>query len=190
MGLMHKALKERKICLDEMRRKYPGLPSYESENTEVFMTIAFGSIYDSSICPLTPYDPPKEENLKKAMELEKRYKANSKLSSRIGYFLDYLYTKEEAEYYLENMEEFINLNAVYKGSMHTIGFIASSLIKQNYLNIHGAEGSRLLMECWKDEIDSSDKYNPVMRKVAYFETVIPINKEKFLAALERMMIRQ
>ena len=190
MGLMAKAYRERKICIDEMIRKYPGLPYYEKERVEIFRTIAFGPIYDSTTCPLSPYEPPNKETIRKAEELEEIYKANSKLSSRIGYFLDYLYTKEEAEYYLENMEEFINLNAVYKGSMHTIGFLASSLIKQNYLNIHGAEGSRLLMECWKDEIDSSDKYNPVMRKVAYFETVIPINKEKFLAALERMMIRQ
>ena len=190
MGLMAKAYREREICIDEIRRKYPGLPYYEKERVEIFRTIAFGPIYDSTTCPLSPYESPKKETIKKAEELEEIYKANSKLSSRIGYFLDYLYTKEEADYYSENIEEFISLNAVYKGSMHTIGFIASSLIKQNYLNFHGEEGSRLLMECWKDEIDSSDKYNPVMRKVAYFETVIPINKEKFLAALESMMLRK
>ena len=29
MGLMAKAYRERKICIDEMIRKYPGLPYYE-----------------------------------------------------------------------------------------------------------------------------------------------------------------
>ena len=187
MGLMHKALKERKICLDEMRRKYPGLPSYESENTEVFMTIAFGSIYDSSICPLTPYDPPKEENLKKAMELEKRYKANSKLSSCIGFFLDWLYEKEQAEYFSSNIEEFKKLNAVFKGSMHTIGYIVDALKRQNYTNSYCEIYGDLYFECWREELDTSDKYNPYMRKVTYKERVTPISKALFLKELERRL---
>ena len=103
-----------------MRRKYPGLSKYVDNDTEVFRTIAFGPVYDGSTCHLSPYEPPKEDSLRKAEELEGIYRANSKLSSLMGYFIDFLYTKEEAEYYVENIEDFINLNAVYKGSMHTI----------------------------------------------------------------------
>lgn len=187
MGLMHKALKERKICLDEMRRKYPGLPSYESENTEVFRTIAFGPIYDPFICPLTPYDPPGEENLKKAIDLEKRYKANSKLSSFIGFSLDWLYEREEAEYYYSNIEEFTNRNAVFKGSMHTIGYISDSLKRQNYTHSYSEILGDLYFECWREEIDTSDKYNPFMKKVIYKERVTPINKELFLKELEKRL---
>ena len=190
MGSMARAYRERQICIDEMRRKYPGLPYYEKYNTEIYRTIAFGPIYDSSTCPLSPYEPPKEDSLRKAEELESIYRANSKLSSLMGYFLDFLYTKEEAEYYMENLEEFINLNAIYKGSMHTIGYIASSLFEQNYLNIHIEEGTRLGLKCWKKVMDTSEKYNPVMKEVSYFETVIPINKDKFLTALEKRLMTQ
>lgn len=190
MESMARAYRERQICIDEMRRKYPGLPKYVDNDTEIFRTIAFGPIYDSSTCPLSPYEPPKEDSLSKAEELESIYRANSKLSSLIGYFLDFLYTKEEAEYYVENLEEFINLNAVYKGSMHTIGYIASSLFEQKYLNIHIEEGTRLGLKCWKKVMDTSEKYNPVMKEVAYFETFIPINKDKFLTTLEKRLMTQ
>ena len=190
MESMARAYRERQICIDEMRRKYPGLPKYVDNDTEIFRTIAFGPIYDSSTCPLSPYEPPKEDSLSKAEELESIYRANSKLSSLIGYFLDFLYTKEEAVYYVENLEEFINLNAVYKGSMHTIGYIASSLFEQKYLNIHIEEGTRLGLKCWKKVMDTSEKYNPVMKEVAYFETFIPINKDKFLTTLEKRLMTQ
>ena len=168
-----------------MRRKYPGLPKYVDNAPEIFRTIAFGPIYDSSTCPLRPFEPPREEALREAEELDAIYRANSKLSSLMGYFIDFLYTKEEAEYYVENIEEFINLNSVYNGSMHIIGYIASSLIKQNYLTPHIEEGARLGMKCWREEIDTTEKYNPVMKKVSYFETLTPNNKEKFLTALEK-----
>ena len=190
MESMARAYRERQICIDEMRRKYPGLPKYVDNDTEIFRTIAFGPIYDSSTCPLSPYEPPKEDSLRKAEELEGIYRVNSKLSSLMGYFLDFLYTKEEAEYYVENLEEFINLNAVYKGSMHTIGYIASSLFEQKYLNIHIEEGTRLGLKCWKKVMDTSEKYNPVMKEVAYFETFIPINKDKFLTTLEKRLMTQ
>ena len=187
MGLMAKAYRERKICIDKMRQKYPGLPYYEKEHVEIFRTIAFGPIYDSTICPLSPYESPKKETIKKAEELEEIYKANSKLSSRIGYFLDYLYTKEEAEYYSENIEEFINLNAVFKGSMHTIGYISYALKKQNYTNSYCEIYGDLYFECWREELDTSDKYNPYMKKVTYKERVTPISKALFLKELERRL---
>lgn len=187
MGLMAKAYRERKICIDEMRQKYPGLPYYEKERVKIFRTIAFGPIYDSTTCPLSPYESPTKETTRKAEELEEIYKANSKLSSRIGYFLDYLYTKEEAEYYSENIEEFINLNAVFKGSMHTIGYISYALKKQNYTNSYCEIYGDLYLECWREELDISDKYNPYMKKVTYKERVTPISKALFLKELERRL---
>ena len=39
-------------------------------------------------------------------------------------------------------------------------------------------------------MDTSEKYNPVMKEVDYFETVIPISKDKFLTALEKRLITQ
>ena len=187
MGLMAKAYRERKICIDEMRQKYPGLPYYEKERVEIFRTIAFGPIYDSTTCPLSPYESPTKETIRKAEELEEIYKANSKLSSRIGYFLDYLYTKEEAEYYSENIEEFINLNAVFKGIMHTIGYISYALKRQNYTNSYCEIYGDFYFECWREELDTSDKYNPYMKKVTYKERVTPISKAPFLKELERRL---
>lgn len=187
MGLMAKAYRERRICIDEMIRKYPGLPCYESENAEVFRTIAFAPVYDPSTCPLDPYDPPKEENLKKAKELEEKYKANSNLSSLPGYFLYFLYEKEEAEYYSSHIDELISLNGVYKGSMHTIGFIASSLKDQNYSGSFVEDGRRLRMECSKKEIDTSDKYNPSVKNATYYEWIIPMDRERFIKELERRL---
>ena len=73
-------------------------------------------------------------------------------------------------------EEFKKLNAVFKGSMHTIGYIVDALKRQNYTNSYCEIYGDLYFECWREELDTSDKYNPYMKKVTYKERVTPISE--------------
>ncbi len=84
-------------------------------------------------------------------------------------------------------EEFKKLNAVFKGSMHTIGYIVDALKRQNYTNSYCEIYGDLYFECWREELDTSDKYNPYMKKVTYKERVTPISKALFLKELERRL---
>ena len=72
----------------------------------------------------------------------------------------------------QTVEEFKKLNAVFKGSMHTIGYIVDALKRQNYTNSYCEIYGDLYFECWREELDTSDKYNPYMKKVTYKKRVI------------------
>ena len=71
--------------------------------------------------------------------------------------------------------------------MHTIGYIVDALKRQNYTNSYCEIYGDLYFECWREELDTSDKYNPYMKKVTYKERVTPISKALFLKELERRL---
>ena len=91
-----------------------------------------------------------------------------------------MYEIDRAYHYAENIEEFESCSALFKGKLHTFQYIFSELEKENSDLFCFSNGKELVFECYREEIDSSDKWNPTMKKIVYEERVVPNNINAFL----------
>ena len=121
-----------------------------------------------------------QEERMRARRWERVFEANSYLSSVLGRDLDWMYERDEAYHYAEHIEEFENCSAIFKGELHTFRYILSELEKENSNLFCFSNGKELIFECQREEIDSSDKWNPIMKKIIYEERVIPNNIKSFM----------
>ena len=173
---MATAFKEMKECMQGLKKKYPGLPYYGSTSFDVvkyLLGITLGNSPDLTV-----------DIIKRADAWDKILRENSNLSRVIGRDLDWIYEYEEASRYVANPEEFESYSAVFKGEMHSYGYILSELEKENSDLSCCQEGEELIFKCWREEIDVSDKWNPLVKKVFFEERVIPNNTEQFLKILQ------
>ena len=180
MDMVVRAMRERARCIALLKKKYPGLPYYDVDTLPVLMKLseAMNNIHrDSFDDRLSP-----EEEIR-VRRWEKVFRENSYLASLLGRDLDWLYEYNEAFHYVENIEEFESFSAFFKGELHTYRYIFTELEKENSDLFCFSNGKELVFECQREELDSSDKWNPTMKKIIYEERVVPNNINSFLERL-------
>ena len=180
MDMVVRAMRERARCIALLKKKYPGLPYYDVDTLPVLMKLseAMNNIHrDSFDDRLSP-----EEEIR-VRRWEKVFRENSYLASLLGRDLDWLYEYNEAFHYVENIEEFESFSAFFKGELHTYRYIFTELEKENSDLFCFSNGKELVFECQREELDSSDKWNPTMKKIIYEERVVPNNINAFLERL-------
>ncbi len=163
-------------CRGLIRKKYPGLPGCFCPSLDVYRIIAYGT--EGKFYP--------EETIRTARELETLFSLNSKLSTMIGRPLDWLHEKGEAEYFIDHVEEYESLCAVYDGKVHSFRFIASELEKRHAHAFHVNDDGTLMFDCIRGELDTSDKWSPSLVKVEYTVMVNPNNLDAFLKKMSDM----
>ena len=180
MDMVARAMRERARCITLLKEKYPGLPYYDVDTLPVLMKLSEAmnnNHRDSFDDRLSP-----EEEIR-VRRWEKVFRENSYLASLIGRDLDWMYEFNEAFHYVEHIEEFESYSAFFKGELHTFRYIFSELEKENSDLFCFSNGKELVFECYREEIDSSDKWNPTMKKIVYEERVVPNNINAFLERL-------
>ena len=180
MDMVVRAMRERARCIALLKKKYPGLPYYDVDTLPVLMKLseAMNNIHrDSFDDRLSP-----EEEIR-VRRWEKVFRENSYLASLLGRDLDWLYEYNEAFHYVENIEEFESFSAFFKGELHTFRYIFSELEKENSDLFCFSNGKELVFECQREELDSSDKWNPTMKKIVYEERVVPNKINSFIERL-------
>ena len=173
MSMITEIMRKKAECRKVIRKKYPGLPSYDCPNLNVYMIIAYGT--EGKLYP--------EESVSTAEKLERRFSLNSRLSSLIGRPLDWIHDADEAEYYLSHTEEYENLLAIYESELHSFRYIVSELEKRNVHAVHPQDDGLLVFDCMREELDSSDKWSPSIRKISYAIAIKPCNMDAFLNKL-------
>lgn len=183
MDMVARAMRERARCIALLKQNYPGLPYYDVDTLHVLMKVsgAMNTIHRGA----SDYERPRltSEEEKRARRWEKVFRENSYLSSVLGRDLDWMYEIDRAYHYAENIEEFESCSALFKGKLHTFQYIFSELEKENSDLFCFSNGKELVFECYREEIDSSDKWNPTMKKIVYEERVVPNNINAFLERL-------
>lgn len=188
MSLMHKALMERKMCIQGLNRKYPGLPEYVSDDMVVMKMLLCESV-EEYILGLSPeQDMPSQEKILLATRLRSEYTANSRLAAVMNKPLDYMYSKERAEYYTRHVWELDMLSALYEGKMHTFDYIVSDLRKRNSDLSFTDDGKSITFRCWREVMDVNDKWNPCMTREYYTETIIPNESLSFILNLRALTL--
>ena len=180
MDMVVRAMRERARCIALLKKKYPGLPYYDVDTLPVLMKLseAMNNIHrDSFDDRLSP-----EEEIR-VRRWEKVFRENSYLASLLGRDLDWLYEYNEAFHYVENIEEFESFSAFFKGELHTYRYIFTELEKENSDLFCFSNGKELVFECQREELDSSDKWNPTMKKIVYEERVVPNKINSFIERL-------
>lgn len=180
MDMVVKAMRERARCIALLKKKYPGLPYYDVDTLPVLMKLSEemnNNHRDSFDDRLSP-----EEEIR-VRRWEKVFRENSYLASLIGRDLDWMYEFNEAFHYVEHIEEFESYSAFFKGELHTFRYIFSELEKENSDLFCFSNGKELVFECRREELDSSGKWNPTMKKTIYEERVVPNNTNSFLERL-------
>lgn len=180
MDMVVRAMRERARCIALLKKKYPGLPYYDVDTLPVLMKLseAMNNIHrDSFDDRLSP-----EEEIR-VRRWEKVFRENSYLASLLGRDLDWLYERDEAYYHAEHIEEFESCSAMFKGELHTFRYILSELEKENRDLFCFSNGKELVFECQREELDSSDKWTPTMKKIIYEERVVPNNINAFVERL-------
>lgn len=183
MDMVVRAMRERARCIALLKQQYPGLPYYDVDTLPVLMKLsgAMNSINsDSSDNERHSLSPEEEIRVRR---WEKVFRENSYLASLIGRDLDWMYEFNEAFHYVEHIEEFESYSAFFKGEFHTFRYIFSELEKENSDLFCFSNGKELVFECQREELDSSDKWNPTMKTVVYEERVVPNNVNYFLERL-------
>lgn len=173
MSIIPEMMRKKAECIRIIGKKYPGLPAYDCPSLDVYMIIAYGTAGKSY----------SEEAISTAEELENLFSLNSRLSSLIGRPLDWIHDADEAEYYLSHSEEYENLLAIYESELHSFRYIVSELEKRNVRAVHPQEDGILVFDCMREELDSSDKWSPSIRKIIYPITVKPFSVDAFLKQL-------
>lgn len=180
MDMVVNAMRERARCISLIKEKYPGLPYYDLDTLPVLRLIS--RVLDNIPFDFDYHKIPRyslEERMR-AHRWERVCEANSYLSSVLGRDLDWMYEIGEAYYYAEHIDEFESCSAIFKGELHTFRCILSELEKENSDLFCFSNGKELIFECQREEIDSSDKWNPTMKKVVYEERVVPNNIKSFM----------
>lgn len=180
MDMVVKVMRERARCISLIKEKYPGLPYYDLDTLPVLRLIS--GILDNVPFDFDYHKRPRyslEERMR-ARRWERVFEANSYLSSVLGRDLDWLYERDEAYRHAGHIEEFESCSAIFKDGLHTFRYILSELEKQNSDLFCFSNGKELIFECQREEIDSSDKWNPRMKKVIYEERVVPNNIKSFM----------
>ncbi|MGN0907210.1 MAG: hypothetical protein ACI4NM_08680 [Bullifex sp.] len=165
-------------CRGLIRKKYPGLPDYFCPCTDVYRIIAYGT--EGKSYP--------EETIRTARELETLFSLNSGLSTMIGRPLDWMHEMCEAEYFINHVEEYESLCAVYDGKLQSFRFIASELEKRHAHAVHVHDDGTLMFDCIREEMDTSDKWSPSLVKVDYTVMVKPNNMDAFLKKLSELKV--
>ena len=173
MSIIPEMMRKTAECIRIIRKKYPGLSSYDCPNLDVYMIIAYGQAGKSY----------PEETLSTAEKLEQRFILNSMLSSLIGRPCDWIHDADEAEYYLSHSEEYENLLAIYESELHSFRYIVSELEKRNVHAVHPQDDGLLVFDCMREELDPSDKWSPSIRKISYAIAIKPCNMVAFLNKL-------
>ena len=113
MDIIFKNLMERKNCIHALKRKYPGLSDYVRDNIAVIKMLLCESV-DEYILGLMPgEEAPSRESILLAVTLRSEYTANSRLANVMGRPLDWMYSKEKAEYYTRHIWELDKLYAKF-----------------------------------------------------------------------------
>lgn len=180
MDMVVKAMRERAKCISLIKEKYPGLPYYDLDTLPVLRLIS--GILDNVPFNFDYHKRPRYslEEIMRAHRWERVCEANSYLSSVLGRDLDWLYERDEAYRHAGHIEEFESCSAIFKGELHTFRYILSELEKENSDLFCFSNGRELIFECQREEIDSSDKWNPRMKKAIYEERVVPNNIKSFM----------
>lgn len=180
MDMVVKTMRERARCISLLKEKYPGLPYYDVDSLSVLEIIS-GVMKNNSL-EMMNHERPRysQEERMRARRWEKVFAANSYFSSVLGRDLDWLYERDEAYHHAEHIEEFESCSAMFKGELHTFRYILSELEKENSDLFCFSNGKELIFECHREEIDSSDKWNPTMKQIIYEERVVPNNIKSFM----------
>ena len=180
MDIVVKAMRERVRCISLLKEKYPGLPYYDVDSLSVLEIIS--GVMKNNSSEMMNQERPRysQEERMRARRWERVFEANSYLSSVLGRDLDWMYEIGEAYYHAEHIEEFESCSAIFKGELHTFRHILSELEKQNSDLFCFSNGKELIFACQREEIDTSDKWNPRMKKVIYEERVVPNNIKSFM----------
>ena len=173
MSMITEIMRKKAECGKVIRKKYPGINTYDCPNLDVYMIIAYGTAGKSY----------PEETVSTAEELENLFSLNSRLSSVIGRPLDWIHDADEAEYYLSHSEEYENLLGIFEGELHSFRYIVSELKKRNVHAVHTQDDGLLVFDCMSEELDSSDKWSPSIRKISYAIAIKPCNMVAFLNKL-------
>ena len=180
MDMVVKTMRERARCITLLKDKYPGLPYYDVDSLSVLEIIS--GVMKNNSSEMMNHERPRysQEERMRARRWERVFEANSYLSSVLGRELDWMYERDEAYHYAEHIEEFENCSAIFEGELHTFRYILSELEKENSDLFCFSNGRELIFECKREEIDSSDKWNPRMKKVIYEERVVPNSIKSFM----------
>ena len=187
MDIIFKNLMERKNCVHALKRKYPGLSDYVRDNIAVVKMLLCESV-DEYILGLMPgEEAPTRESIILAVTLRSEYTANSMLSNVMGRPLDWMYSKEKAEFYTRHVWELDKLYAKYKGEDHSFDYIVSDLRKNNSDLSFSGDAYPMVFQCWKNVMDIQDKWNPCYKREYFTETVIPNDKLSFIKKLKEIL---
>ena len=180
MDMVVKAMRERARCISLLKEKYPGLPYYDVDCLTTLEIIS--GVMRNNPSEMMNQDRPRysQEERMRARRWERVFAANSYLSSVLGRDLDWLYERDEAYHHAEHIEEFKSCSAMFKGELHTFKYILSELEKENSDLFCFSNGKELIFECQREEIYSSDKWNPTKKKVIYEEREVPNNIKSFM----------
>ena len=180
MDMVVKTMRERARCIILLKDKYPGLPYYDVDILSVLEIIS--GVMKNNSSEMMNHERPRysQEERMRARRWERVFAANSYLSSVLGRDLDWMYERDEAYHYAEHIEEFESCSGISKGELHTFRYILSELEKENSDLFCFSNGKELIFECKREEIDSSDKWNPTLKQVVYEERVIPNNIKSFM----------
>lgn len=186
MSIIYKALMERKMCIHGLKRKYPGLPNYVMDNMTVMKILLCESVEEYIMGLSSNQEEPSQKDILFAAKLRSEYTANSRLAAVMGKPLDWIYGKEEAEFYARHVWELDKLSALYEGTEHTFGYIVSDLRKRNSDLSFTDEGKILTFRCWKNVMDTTDKWNPCMKREYYTQSITPFDSLSFVMKLRKI----
>ena len=186
MSIIYKALMERKMCIHGLKRKYPGLPNYVMDNMTVMKILLCESVEEYIMGLSSNQEEPSQKDILFAAKLRSEYTANSRLAAVMGKPLDWIYGKEEAEFYARHVWELDKLSALYEGKEHTFGYIVSDLRKRNSDLSFTDEGKILTFRCWRNVMDTTDKWNPCMKREYYTQSITPFDSLSFVRKLREI----
>lgn len=186
MSIIYKALMERKMCIHGLKRKYPGLPNYVMDNMTVMKILLCESVEEYIMGLSSNQEEPSQKDILFASKLRSEYTANSRLAAVMGKPLDWIYGKEEAEFYARHVWELDKLSALYEGTEHTFGYIVSDLRKRNSDLSFTDEGKTLTFRCWRNVMDTTDKWNPCMKREYYTQSITPFDSLSFVRKLRKI----
>lgn len=186
MSIIYKALMERKMCIHGLKRKYPGLPNYVMDNMTVMKILLCESVEEYIMGLSSNQEDPSQKDILFAAKLRSEYTANSRLAAVMGKPLDWIYGKEEAEFYARHVWELDKLSALYEGKEHTFGYIVSDLRKRNSDLSFTDEGKILTFRCWRNVMDTTDKWNPCMKREYYTQSITPFDSLSFVRKLREI----
>lgn len=186
MSIIYKALMERKMCIHGLKRKYPGLPNYVMDNMTVMKILLCESVEEYIMGLSSNQEEPSQKDILFAAKLRSEYTANSRLAAVMGKPLDWIYGKEEAEFYARHVWELDKLSALYEGKEHTFGYIVSDLRQRNSDLSFTDEGKILTFRCWRNVMDTTDKWNPCMKREYYTQSITPFDSISFVRKLREI----